>query len=80
METRVLARKLKLTSFSGNWEIRLTFTTVDDKKFFFFGYNPYNVAKQHLGKKFSEHDIQHTQVTTEKGFFLVYHKLGWDIE
>ena len=31
----------------------------------------------------SEHDIiQHThkQITTEKCFFFVYHRLGWDME
>ena len=29
----------------------------------------------------SEHDIiKHTQITTEKCFFFVYHKLGWDME
>ena len=31
---RVLARKLKLTTFSRNWEIRLAFTIVGDKKIF----------------------------------------------
>ena len=29
----------------------------------------------------SEHDItQHAQIATEKCFFFVYYKLGWDID
>ena len=77
----MLARKLKLLTFSRNWEIRLVFT-----KGHHHGWPPEKiflvepVGKRHPGKKtISEHNIQHTQITTQK-FFFFYHKLGWDVE
>ena len=72
----VLARKLKLTTFSRNWEIRLAFTIVGDKKIF-FAYNPWNVAKRHHGKEIFQSMTYITHKSSRrKVFFFVYHKLG----
>ena len=70
METRVLARKLKLTSFSGNWEIRLTFTTVDDKKFFFLATTRRTLQNSILGKNFQSMTYNTHKSPPKKVFFL----------
>ena len=36
-------------------------------------------TKKNSGKGLFQ-NMQHTQITTEKDFFFVYHKLGWDME
>ena len=51
----------------------------DKKKY--FGTTPRMLENAILGKKYLECDIvQYTYITTEKFFFFVYHKLGWDME
>ena len=75
-ELSTLAKKLKLLTFSRNWEIRLVLTKV----------HHHDTTRRMLKiaileSIISEHDIiQPVQITTEKFFFFVYHKLGWDME
>ena len=49
----------------------------DKKKL--FGTTPRMLENAILGKKYSEYD-NNTHITTEKLFFFVYHKIGWDME
>ena len=78
---RALARKLKLLTFSQNWGIRILSTKGrhyswrQEKKLV----QPIERWKTpSCERSISEHDI--LQITAEKCFFFVYHKLGGDME
>ena len=68
---RVLARELKLLTFSWKWEIRLAFTKVchhDWQQEKSFGTTHRMLENTILRKKYFR--SQHTQITAEKCFFL----------
>ena len=78
--SKVLARQLKLMTFSRNWGIRLVFLKGHHYGQFFL-LRPIECSKTpYCERNISQHDIiQRKQITTEKWFFL-YHKLDWDME
>ena len=73
---RALATKLKWLTFSQNREIRLVPSWLVTRNFFLV--QPVERWKNpSLEGNISEHDIvKKTQISTEKCFFFVYHKLG----
>ena len=84
-DSRALARKLELMTFSRNWEIRLVFTKGPHHGWRqFFLLKPRESWKTPFWETdILEHDIiQHTQITTEKCFFLYLSKtwLGYGLE
>ena len=75
---RALTRNLKLMMFSPNQEIRLVFSKGHHHAL-------QQKTRKHQKTLFQERNvamydiIQHKKITTEK-CFLLYHKLGWDME
>ena len=80
---RALARKLKLLTFSRNWEIRVVFKSprwlATRKLFWVLPVERWKMSSWE--GTISEHNIiQHTQTPLRNVCFFVYHRLGWDTE
>ena len=79
---RALARKLKLMTFSPNWEIRTVFTKGCHHGWqqAIFYITTCRTPQNAILGNISKHDIiNHKQIATEKCFFL-YFKPDWDME